>query len=69
MTKIKITTEFNPYRYHFMPKRGEPKRGNFCKGCGAPLTDPVSISRGYGKRCWNDVPVIIVLDIPAGETK
>jgi len=42
-------------------------RGNYCKACGSPLKDPISIKRGYGRSCWEKIPVIIVLDIPEGE--
>lgn len=63
--KVKINYIFNPDRYPFMTQKGKAKRGNYCRACGSPLKDSVSIARGYGKRCWAYVPVIIVLDIPA----
>jgi len=66
MAQLKITYEFNPDTYYFITGNGKVKRGNYCRACGAPLRDPVSIKRGYGRRCWKDIPVKIVLDIPAG---
>ena len=66
MAEIKIRTEFHPDTYYFMARNGRVKRGNYCRACGSPLTDPESIKRGYGRRCWLDIPVKIVLEIPAG---
>lgn len=66
MAQLKITYEFHPDTYFFITGNGKVKRGNYCRACGAPLRDPVSIKRGYGRRCWNEVPVKIILDIPAG---
>ncbi len=66
MAQIKIRYEFNPNTYHFITGNGKVKRGNYCRACGSPLRDPVSIRRGYGRHCWNDVPVKIILEIPAG---
>lgn len=50
-------------------KTVKTKPGNYCRGCGAPLKDPESIRRGYGARCWKDVPKAIILEIPPGEKK
>jgi hypothetical protein len=66
--KVRISYRFNPEKYYFVRSNGRVKRGNYCRSCGAPLKDPVSIKRGYGRNCWNEVPVIIVLDIPPSET-
>lgn len=67
--QVKITYRFNPDRYPYIDmKTGKAKRGNYCRACGSPLKDPVSIARGYGKRCWEAVPVMIVLEIPSGES-
>ena len=45
-------------------RKPRKKRPHSCLACGAPLTDPVSIARGYGKRCWEDIPVKMILEIP-----
>lgn len=66
-SKIKIRYEFNPDTHYFIMANGRVKRGNYCRACGSPLTDAISIKRGYGRKCWNNVPVKIILEIPAGE--
>lgn len=38
-------------------------RYGYCKSCGSKLTDPLGIERGYGRKCWNKFPVMIVLNI------
>jgi len=65
MAEIKIRTKFHPDTYYFTARNGRVKRGNYCRSCGSRLTDPESIKRGYGRRCWHDIPVIIILEIPS----
>ena len=36
-----------------------------CQACGKPLTDPISIKRGYGNDCWEALTVAIVIEIPS----
>jgi hypothetical protein len=67
LSKIKIRAEFHPDTYYFIARNGSVKRGNYCRACGSPLKDPTSIKRGYGGRCWNDIPVIIILEIPSSD--
>lgn len=59
--KIIITSEVRPTE---QAKKRIKKSGHRCKRCGAKLTDPISIARGYGRECvQKDLPVMIVLDI------
>jgi hypothetical protein len=67
MAQLKIKSKFSPDPYPFIKRNGRPKRGNFCRACGSPLSDPVSIARGYGRECWENIPVIIILEIPEGQ--
>lgn len=69
MAKLKIRSEFYPDRYAFVTASGKVKRGHFCRACGAPLKDELSKKRGYGKRCWKQLPVKIILEIPAGDSE
>lgn len=66
-TQIKIKSEFYPSNYPFITANGKVKRGNYCRACGSPLKDELSIARGYGRRCFKDIPVKIILEIPSGE--
>lgn len=36
-------------------KRLTPKASHYCRICGRPLTDAVSIQRGVGKDCWERI--------------
>ena len=67
MGTLKITHEFFPDAINHFGRRlkKKDKSKTYCKGCGSPLTDPVSIRRGYGRGCWASVPVKIILDIRA----
>ena len=66
MTKeisIKISYQFSlPYKAKCRSKK--PPKQDRCKLCGAILTDPKSLKVGYGHKCFNKIPLIIVLDIP-----
>ena len=46
--------------WHVRKKKKYPK--GRCQGCGAKLTSPVSLDRGYGSKCWMTKRTII-LDI------
>jgi hypothetical protein len=68
VAKLKISYRFNPSKFHMLSiaKQKKIRRNSdkhYCLGCGSPLSDPISIARGYGSKCWAEVPVIIVLEI------
>lgn len=67
MSEIKLRVETHePLRLNY-EKPKKPKPYPVCKGCGARLTDPESIERGWGRECWNkEVTTIVFLEIPAG---
>jgi hypothetical protein len=67
--QVKISYRFNPENLpYYDQKTRRFRKGNYCRACGSPLKDPVSIARGYGRRCWEAVPVMIVLEIPSSES-
>lgn len=70
--KVIIRYEFDPNRFHKPYNANFEKnkrKGGVCLACGAPLTDPVSRLRGYGRECWKRVHVAIVLNIQPEEEK
>jgi TATA-box binding protein (TBP) (component of TFIID and TFIIIB) len=72
MGKVKISFQHDPDRFHgvkFRLKKKKDATKVYCKGCGSVLTDALSIKRGYGRECFAAVPLVIVLDIQAEESK
>ena len=64
MGNIKITSKLSP------PYRLEKEKGDgFCKLCGVRLTSEQSRKRGYGHKCINKIPVMIILEIPGPEER
>mgnify|MGYP001175533411 CR=1 FL=1 len=64
--KVVIRYKFDPHHFHGarnLKIEKNRRKGGVCLACGAPLKDPVSRRRGYGRECWKHVPVMIVLDI------
>lgn len=73
MSQIKVSSRFpeyiSPAYFRKKKMRGGVSGGTqYCKACGKPLSDEISRRRGYGKTCWKERTVIIVLDIQAEES-
>ena len=64
MTVIRIRGRLMRQYTRFGDRR-RIRKGNYCKLCGCPLTDPISIQLGYGHKCIKNIPVVIILEIPA----
>lgn len=64
--KVKISTRLSlPYQGNY--RRGKRQTPGHCKLCGAPLSDPKSIKRGFGHKCLNKIPVLLVFEITPEE--
>jgi len=68
MTQLKITGEpvpgYQTSRVLNNILRAKKAGVPVCQACGKPLTDPISIKRGYGQDCWAALTVAIVIQIP-----
>lgn len=68
MTQLKITAEpvpgYQTSRVLNNISRAKKAGVPVCQACGKPLTDPISIKRGYGQDCWAALTVAIVIQIP-----
>lgn len=67
MAKVKVSGLFY---LEALPKvrNGKKKRDGYCKNCGKKLTDKESLARGFGHDCFSKIPVLVILEIPAGGT-
>lgn len=67
MGKLRITVEFINPRWWITEKSGGGRNKYLCAACGSPLKDLASIKRGYGKRCFEKLPKMIILRIDPEE--
>jgi hypothetical protein len=62
MSKIKIRSFFTP--------KGNKNNPTHCRLCGSLLRDELSKARGYGRKCFKKIPIIVTLEIiPEKESK